>query len=647
VVAGEQTRSSLVDAYNELRSQGAGYCVETAPQFERTLLANYSFRTLTDAREVIQHIGDPRSKVLSTSVGLHRLREVAPLIAEGLELRARDAASPILLLACENGRGFGGLFPSEVILQAIADRTPRISDLAKVVHAPKVVVDCVVPDLPANAADAIQIGDGVLWIEDTPLARLTLERAIRVKFSKNIDYLKTRKQYGYNTLHCLMSVVGNYIGESHVDRIARAPELEQTWREVVRSLIAAICNRHSVEAGAEIDGQSTDAYCWQAFQRLQQPIGNRFDQVSRALGKVSNGWYFQDGRLDGPIRDLQLLDEPWRSPAIAHALSLCVDFLVQSLDVRRGALPFLPPHRKTRGMLFPSPVVEAEACQNSVILSPQHDATPLMEVIAQDLLRLERADRTPWPASSVGKFLAVPIEQGTKVVPKAIADLKCAVFDLDEGLVATESLLFVVTHELISKYSRTGRTITHDEYASHVGESERGFFEQMIRTYNIMSRNADQLVHEREVQYLKKLKATNSEVLVKPGFRRILALLAKKSIKLAVCSNASKNRVKTTLMHVGLWQSFDFVACPDSGRAEKPSPEMLRAILTEFGAAQDHCLVIESSVIGVTAALNAGCFCILLVNDYTTPQRVARRGVEVLANSQSLLKWFVERFGDQ
>jgi len=97
-------------------------------------------------------------------------------------------------------------------------------------------------------------------------------------------------------------------------------------------------------------------------------------------------------------------------------------------------------------------------------------------------------------------------------------------------------------------------------------------------------------------------------------------------------------RVAATLDHVGLAAFFEAVMTPRDGLQPKPAPDMLLELSSGVGAGR--CLVVESSLRGVTASVDAGCFTLLLVNDYTGPEIVGRRGVEVLGNAQVLYSWF-------
>jgi HAD superfamily hydrolase (TIGR01509 family) len=333
---------------------------------------------------------------------------------------------------------------------------------------------------------------------------------------------------------------------------------------------------------------------------------------------------------------------------LTHALALCLYCFVRNLDALRGALPWLSTNRASRRKDdLGAASITASGFHEKSLFHPTKASHVLMEVLAEDFRELNKWLGPRWPMLEISRFLNRPINTDMRVVPKSVADLSCVIFDLDEGLVATESLLYLVTRDLVAKYSKDARTISHDEYARHVGTSEKGFFQEMVREFQIRGTSAEALVKERETLYRVRLESTVSESLVKPGFMEILRLLANHKVKMAVASNASAQRVEATLDHVGIANYFATCKSPSEGLREKPTPDMIDAIVSELRVDAQRCVVIESSVIGVEASRRAGCFCILLVNDYTSPEPVERRGVEVLSNSQALLLWFKAFFAGQ
>jgi putative hydrolase of the HAD superfamily len=644
-VKGVNTPQKEVDEFNTRRKAGDGYNVIVVPNLDRKNLQNYEFMTTIDTGLAIEQIANSNTQVISTSVGLDKLPEIAPMIAAGLKLRA-GRMGRILILVCENGRSPDGKDPAQILRHEL-EKWGHVALPTDLVILPRVVVDCAVPSLP-RPSEPISISEGALWIEKLSGVQEVFLKPSYVTLcsTEDIAIRHTSKLYGYNSLHCILSVLGHYAGERYVHRVATDLNLQSPLERIVEDLVNAVCRRHQITAGSD-QATIVRAYGREALKRLQL-FGSRgeFDLITRSLRKVANGLYLRDGRIEGPIADLGLFERPWECPHLVHALALCLKYFVDRIEIEHSSLPWLPGEQRLpigQSHERSAPTVLDVSVHS--ILHPSMDHHPLMEVLAEDTLELGASARgASMAARDIAEFLNNPIDRDLKVVPKRVTDLKCVVFDLDEGLVATESILYSVTRELIDQYAEDKRTITQDDYASYVGTSEENFFNHMVREHQIRALSVDQLIKEREARYRKRLESMEGESLVKPGFRGILQMLMRRNIKLALSSNASRDRVDATLQHVGLASYFDFIVSPNRSLRAKPAPDMLQTILAKFNIQASGCIVVESSTVGVQAARRAGCYCILLMNDYTSPKPVKRRGVEVLGNSQALSVRFQDYF---
>jgi len=654
LVAGEDTSQEDVDGFNDARDRGEGYWIELDAPSERVQVLDYDFSTVVDTRVLIDAVADPRTRVLSTSVGGDRLDQVAPLIAQGLRLRAQRSQGPqaarLLVIVCENGRSVTGLAPAEVLREALETAIGRQA-LVALADVPRVVIDAMIPAV-GGPGSAVHVSRGTLWIERCEQAEelVAASSHIQLVSSTEIEALHTRKLYCFNALHLTLAVIGHFACESTIDRVATDPLLQAPICSIIDGLVAATCHRHGLDADAVVCGESTAAYAQRVFKRLQRPHWDHFDPISRVTPKLRGGWYIEDGRIDGPLADAGLITEPERCRQLAHAASLGMYYVVGGIRELEQRFSWLDADRKLprpdydglgTDLIRRTPLVRSSA------FGDENQDSALSESFARDFLELRRTWNKTWSTDSVAKFLDREIPPKLRVLPRALTDLGCVIFDLDEGLVASESLLYQVTQRLICDHAYRGQTFSHDEYARHVGMGEIAFFTKMRREYQIRDTDPSELVGERDRRYLEALEATDPDSLVKPGFRDVLELLGRMRVPMAVCSNASVGRVEATLKHVGLINYFEATMTPGDGLAPKPAPDMLVALQDRLRVEPQRCLVVESSLCGVEASVNAGCFTLLLVNDYTAPLSVARRGVEVLGNAQVLRFWLDAFFAAQ
>lgn len=647
LVAGENTSQEDVGRFNHARETGDGYWIELDAPSERVQMLDYDFSTVVDTRVLLDAVADHRTKVLSTSVGADRLGQVAPLIVEGLRLRAIRGDGPeaarLLILACENGRSVTGLTAAEVLRKAL-EAAIRPTELSRLAALPRVVIDAVIPAL-GGPESVLHVSRGTLWIEQCDLADELAPQSshIRLLSSSEVEALHTRKLYCFNALHLMLAVIGHFAGESTIDRVATDPSLEAPLDSIVGALVSATCRRHGLLPDDVIGDESTDAYARRVLTRLQRPHWEHFDPVTRVTAKLRGGWYIEDGRIDGPLADAGLIAEPHLCRQLTHAASLCLYYVVASIRQLEQRFLWLGADGKSARLGrdgSATDLIRDTAFLPASTFGDDNQDSPLNEAFARDFLELQRSMDGTWSTERVATFLDRAIPTELRVPPRGLTNLGCVIFDLDEGLVASESLLYRVTQNLIMDHSHRGQTLSHGDYARHVGMAEIAFFTKMRRAYQIRGMTPEELVAERDRRYQSALGATDPESLVKPGFREVLELLERRQVRMAVCSNASARRTHATLKHVGLANYFDAAITPDEGMRPKPSPEMLLALQERFGLRAGNCLVVESSLRGVTASLEAGCYTLLLMNDYTAPQMVGRRGVEVLGNAQVLRWWF-------
>jgi beta-phosphoglucomutase-like phosphatase (HAD superfamily) len=106
----------------------------------------------------------------------------------------------------------------------------------------------------------------------------------------------------------------------------------------------------------------------------------------------------------------------------------------------------------------------------------------------------------------------------------------------------------------------------------------------------------------RELQF-----ARLRSVEVVPGAREAVEAVVARDLPRCVVSGGPMGKMETSLGATGLWDAFapHLYSCYDIGD-HKPSPGIYHHALTEFGVDAAHCLAVEDSVTGVTAAHAAG-----------------------------------------
>jgi HAD superfamily hydrolase (TIGR01509 family) len=89
-----------------------------------------------------------------------------------------------------------------------------------------------------------------------------------------------------------------------------------------------------------------------------------------------------------------------------------------------------------------------------------------------------------------------------------------------------------------------------------------------------------------------------------PGVAAALAAIA---LPKAVASNSHSERVRAALLRTGLTTHFGTrIHTPDNSGLPKPHPAVYLAAAAGFGVAPGHCIAVEDSITGASAAVAAG-----------------------------------------
>lgn len=114
-------------------------------------------------------------------------------------------------------------------------------------------------------------------------------------------------------------------------------------------------------------------------------------------------------------------------------------------------------------------------------------------------------------------------------------------------------------------------------------------------------------IPDHAVQRVRRgvVDAVRDELEPMPGLMGALDIL-KSGLSMCVASNGNDNRVHGTVDALGLTGYFaPHIYCADQVAEGKPAPDLFLHAAAAFDIAPDHCLVIEDSLHGVTAAVAA------------------------------------------
>jgi putative hydrolase of the HAD superfamily len=189
-----------------------------------------------------------------------------------------------------------------------------------------------------------------------------------------------------------------------------------------------------------------------------------------------------------------------------------------------------------------------------------------------------------------------------------LMSIKAFVFDFDGLIIDTESPKFEAWQTVFGQY---GLGLPLSEWQKALGTSKLAFYppnylEELVG-HAINKKKAD---HDQKVIALSKIL----QLKILPGVEKLLGEAKERGIKMAVASSSSTDWVWCNLSRLGLLKYFDTICSGDEVPAVKPDPTLFQLAISELDVQPEEAIVFEDSPNGITAANNAGIFCVAIPN---------------------------------
>jgi HAD superfamily hydrolase (TIGR01509 family) len=186
--------------------------------------------------------------------------------------------------------------------------------------------------------------------------------------------------------------------------------------------------------------------------------------------------------------------------------------------------------------------------------------------------------------------------------------IKAFIFDFDGLIIDTETPEFEGWQVVFKEY---GLGLPLSEWQKALGTSRLAFdpptyLEELVG-HPINKKKAE---HDHKVIALSKIM----ELPALPGVENLLKEAKARGIKMAVASSSSTDWVWCNLSRLGLMKYFDTICSGDEVPAVKPDPALFLLAISELGVSHEEAIVFEDSPNGITAANNAGIYCVAIPN---------------------------------
>lgn len=186
--------------------------------------------------------------------------------------------------------------------------------------------------------------------------------------------------------------------------------------------------------------------------------------------------------------------------------------------------------------------------------------------------------------------------------------IKGIIFDFDGLILDTETPEFTCVSDLFNKY---GAELTIEEWSACLGTDPNAFnFIQALEEKTGLTLDRDQILTEN------RIKA--NEIILKqptlPGVRQVIEQAKTVGLKVGVASSSNRDWVEGHLRRLELLNHFDEIVCREDVAFPKPKPDLYLLALKRMQLQSHEAFAFEDSPNGITAAIQAGLFCVAVPN---------------------------------
>lgn len=183
--------------------------------------------------------------------------------------------------------------------------------------------------------------------------------------------------------------------------------------------------------------------------------------------------------------------------------------------------------------------------------------------------------------------------------------IETVIFDMDGVIIDSEPIHKELQDQLFESYNIT---LKPGEYQSFIGRSSKNMWQELIERHSLPV-TIDHILQQDRDLYHTRLKEEPGLAPI-TGIPELIDTLISKNVNLVLASSSSMQSIQLVL---DLFELNDFFEHKVSGaelRYSKPHPEIFLVAAGLAGTENCHCMVIEDSNHGVTAAKQARMKCV-------------------------------------
>ncbi len=142
-------------------------------------------------------------------------------------------------------------------------------------------------------------------------------------------------------------------------------------------------------------------------------------------------------------------------------------------------------------------------------------------------------------------------------------------------------------------------------------------------------------------------KEYSQRLSLRDGIVELVTAIKEKGWQTALASGSNWDVVEKELEQLDLYLAFDVTTTGEEVLAQKPDPEIYLLTSQKLGIDPQECLVVEDSLAGVRAAVDAGMSIVAITSDYATREDLKKAGVNLVVDYLNEVMVLLADYGGQ
>lgn len=188
--------------------------------------------------------------------------------------------------------------------------------------------------------------------------------------------------------------------------------------------------------------------------------------------------------------------------------------------------------------------------------------------------------------------------------------LKAVIMDFDGLIIDTE----VVWYKIYKKWFKEKKhyDLSVVDFLTCVGSSYKDLFNKLEKEYDIYV-DVDQFAKDTHQIFIEESK----KLPLKVGVKEFIQNVKKGGMKLALATSSKRQKPLDHLKRLGLLSYFDIIITSEDVERIKPYPDLFLKAINELEVSKEEALIVEDSLNGLNAGINAGINVLIIPNDVT------------------------------